>query len=870
MIAGLSASAQVTTFNPYGVQKYATGDSLRLVGSQSGQYLTLPTTKMVRSVIYNNSILNKKYSDSLSGKRDVPGQGLWLMSSFKNNDNRLYIQLSNNGKTWKPLDAGSSYTAPSGNEVRDPSILYFNNLYYVTHSGGFFGGATYAPVVRSGNLQDWDLLLNVNTNTTVSGVPSVATWAPEWFVDTAGKKLPALIYTTNPGNSTHTPFYSQALDVDLLNWSSPTRITGTSMPNMIDLQIIYKGGFYYLWYKNETTKYIEIMRSTSPYSGYTSYKTGNWAGFGPNVEGVSVEMVQPGIWRVYMDAYGAGTGIEYFDSIDDWNSWIPFGSIQSTILSRHGTVRYTSSLNVLRNAVNYYVSKDIVTLQTAVDNGNEVYSVSDRSINLRRAASNLANGLTWATGINSTFFLGQREIDNDFHLYNFGSNADAFKIGFNTNSFSLMSLMGSGSRPVVATADGTLIDGSSTIATKNDLNSKLNTNNPTATGTFTTPNLRVTNFNGGVLYSDAPGNVNNVAVLPVSLGGTGVTGSTGTGSNFVLSNAPTLLNPQVGTQAANDNSVKAASTAYVDRGFFANDITVNGLTVGRGSGNVSTNTAFGSSVLTSNTGSQNTGVGFGALASNLAGISNVALGFQALYLNTSGSQNVGIGYQALSGNTTGNNNTAIGQSANVSTSGLSNATAIGYNAVVDASNKVQIGNSSVTALGISQTIITGANAAKTLALPSTSGTLALISDLAGKANISGGNSFTGVQNFTNGSVQPLSGFSDSGFINTLSAGTLTTNVSTFLPTDGGQLVNDTYTGKKQVVTASGNGSATTISISHGMTGITSSSWVSAIANNAASSGIQYVTVDASNVNIFYTVAPVSGTNNLLYSIEVKK
>jgi len=76
-------------------------------------------------------------------------------------------------------------------------------------------------------------------------------------------------------------------------------------------------------------------------------------------------------------------------------------------------------------------------------------------------------------------------------------------------------------------------------------------------------------------------------------------------------------------------------------------------------------------------------------------------------------------------------------------------------------------------------------------------------------------------------------------------------------------------GKKQVLTASGNGSATTISIAHGMSGVTSASWVSAIANNAASSGIQYVTVDATNINIIYTVAPASGTNNLLYSIEIK-
>jgi len=72
-----------------------------------------------------------------------------------------------------------------------------------------------------------------------------------------------------------------------------------------------------------------------------------------------------------------------------------------------------------------------------------------------------------------------------------------------------------------------------------------------------------------------------------------------------------------------------------------------------------------------------------------------------------------------------------------------------------------------------------------------------------------------------------------------------------------------------VRTASGNGSSTTISIPHGLSGVTTSSYVTAMANNSASAGIQYVTVDSTNINIFYTVAPVSGTNNLLYSIEIK-
>lgn len=69
-------------------------------------------------------------------------------------------------------------------------------------------------------------------------------------------------------------------------------------------------------------------------------------------------------------------------------------------------------------------------------------------------------------------------------------------------------------------------------------------------------------------------------------------------------------------------------------------------------------------------------------------------------------------------------------------------------------------------------------------------------------------------------------------------------------------------------TASGTGSLTTITIPHGLSGISSSSTVYVTAKNSASANFSYVTVDATNVNINYTTAPASGTNNLSYDLLV--
>jgi NDP-sugar pyrophosphorylase family protein len=93
----------------------------------------------------------------------------------------------------------------------------------------------------------------------------------------------------------------------------------------------------------------------------------------------------------------------------------------------------------------------------------------------------------------------------------------------------------------------------------------------------------------------------------------------------------------------------------VDLGAY--DLKVNGLTVGRGSGNISTNTASGNSALVSNT--------------------------------------------------TGSENTAIGNQADVGSGALTNAAAIGAGAKVNASNTIQLGNTDVTKVITSGTLTAG-------------------------------------------------------------------------------------------------------------------------------------------------------------------
>jgi hypothetical protein len=126
------------------------------------------------------------------------------------------------------------------------------------------------------------------------------------------------------------------------------------------------------------------------------------------------------------------------------------------------------------------------------------------------------------------------------------------------------------------------------------------------------------------------------------------------------------------------------STAQVAT--LAKDAVVQGVTVGRGAGAVSTNTAVGASALAANTsGGRNTALGNESLFSNTTGNNNLAVGgrddaaWTPLYSNTTGSNNVAVGNAALSRNTTASNNTAVGYQAGYSgTIGQSN-TYLGIN-----------------------------------------------------------------------------------------------------------------------------------------------------------------------------------------------
>jgi len=133
-------------------------------------------------------------------------------------------------------------------------------------------------------------------------------------------------------------------------------------------------------------------------------------------------------------------------------------------------------------------------------------------------------------------------------------------------------------------------------------------------------------------------------------------------------------------QTAGTTAVSISASQVVT---VTNDTVINGITVGKGGGAVSTNTAVGVSALAANQagGTNNTAIGNSALDSNTTGDANTAVGDNALQANTTASNNTAVGYQAGYSQTTSPDNVFMGNKAGYSTStGSGSNTFIGQQA----------------------------------------------------------------------------------------------------------------------------------------------------------------------------------------------
>ncbi len=317
------------------------------------------------------------------------------------------------------------------------------------------------------------------------------------------------------------------------------------------------------------------------------------------------------------------------------------------------------------------------------------------------------------------------------------------------------------------------------------------------------------------------------------------------------------------------------------------DMSVNTLTIGRGGGSVSYNTAFGYQTLSKNTsGSQNVAIGYQALLNNITGNENtgvgcfacinstgsfntaigsaaymgmatgshnVALGYASLYNTTSGTNNTALGSGSLRDNTTGSQNVAIGRNAGYA--GTNNTTG-SNNTFVGCQTQLSGGQwSNSTALGINATItgnsqVVLGTANEKVVIPgdaSLNGNLVIRRNLTVLGNIS-------IQNYTNQNIIT----------------TTTTNYQLIVSEDlslNGRLVASGDSSFNGNIYAAGFITAATQSINDNSTRLATTAYTRSLVDTSLNNALALYSTKAiidSSLALYYTKTAIdSSVNNLL-------
>ncbi|HMQ77273.1 MAG TPA: tail fiber domain-containing protein [Flavobacteriales bacterium] len=200
------------------------------------------------------------------------------------------------------------------------------------------------------------------------------------------------------------------------------------------------------------------------------------------------------------------------------------------------------------------------------------------------------------------------------------------------------------------------------------------------------------------------GGQGNTAVGYQTLYNNASTNNTAVGNSALYTNTAGFKNTAVGVETLELNTTGTNNTAVGFRALEKNTSASNNSAFGSEAlWNTTTgiqNAAVGTQALQGNTaGNYNSAVGHGALAGNTIGLRNTAMGHTSLFANTTGGSNTAIGGFALEFNSTASNNTGLGYSANSNAGNFTNSTGVGYDSEPGASNKVQLGNPTVSVIG---------------------------------------------------------------------------------------------------------------------------------------------------------------------------
>jgi hypothetical protein len=494
--------------------------------------------------------------------------------------------------------------------------------------------------------------------------------------------------------------------------------------------------------------------SSLNYTNTTSYANGG------TISGTSLTLTAADANNPGLVSTGAQTfaGAKTFNGTTTFNSDVKVNGIGIG----KGTIANSTSTIIGENAYQYGTSGT-----NNVMIGNNAGSVGGGYIQV----TNASNGVFIGSDVGPSNPSGStNEIVIGNATKGFGSNTVRIGNAYITNTY----LQGVVNVPSitesVTSGDGALIVGGGVGIFKN-----LNVNGNTAIqGTLTLKGGSPAY--GKILTTDGSGLTSWMAPTWVSSLGTFTTtsyaaGGTISGTILTLS-AADATNPGMVTTGA---QTIAGEKTFSNTATFNTDISVNGLTVGRGLGNILSNTALGAGTLSSTTSSSesNTAIGNSAGTNLTSGVKNILIGALAGSKYSTGT----------SSNTTGNNSVMIGYDVRPLANADNNEIVVsGYN-----------GTSGTVGLGTNTTLIGNTSTQKSqiygalTVVPNTATGVGNSSTIAAQ---NGGTNFAGgALNLTAGNGN---GTGNGGNIN-LTPGTTGTGTAGKVIVNGGDMIVNTLT-----------------------------------------------------------------------------
>lgn len=230
--------------------------------------------------------------------------------SFRSTNSELSRTRALDGVSFYELPV--RYTPNGTDAVRDPAVVKIGEVWWCVHtcppmSAQFGTTKKLALAFSLDGGWNWTFYGYIDFTSVLEAGATPVVWAPGWVFDGFSYRIFASVgidYVEGVGASFRI-YEVHPTGNDFSAWSTPVALSWLNAPlNMIDPYVVKTNDGYYLF--TSVGGLVTISYSTDLLTGWDVLKTGNWAGWGGDMEGQCVLRLGDGTWRIYLDNEGGG------------------------------------------------------------------------------------------------------------------------------------------------------------------------------------------------------------------------------------------------------------------------------------------------------------------------------------------------------------------------------------------------------------------------------------------------------------------------------------------------------------------------------------------------------------------------------------